>query len=166
MASVAIALAAAGAAVGAFGQLKAGQAQVAEAKSQQRVSEYNALIAQREAQAEQHRGVFAQTRQAQEAARQMSALRAGFGAAGVVPTEGAPVAALAEQAAESELEQLLIGYESQLAQERLMSESELRKMEARAFRRRGKAARTASYFRAGTTLLTGFGKGAQIAGGL
>jgi len=159
-------LAAAGAATGAFAQIKAGQAQVAEAKSQQRVSEYNALVAQREARAEQQRGVFAQTRQAEEAARQMSALRAGFGAAGAVPTMGAPVAALAEQAAESELEQLLIGYESQLAQQRLMSEAELRQMEAKAFRRRGKAARTASYLRAGTTLLTGFGKGAAMAGGV
>jgi len=146
----------AGTTIAAAGQLQAGQIAQAEAQSAQNIANYNAAVMEQEARAIRQKATFEQKRQAEEATRIKSALTARLGAAGGL---GSPVAAdlAAEQAAEMELENLLIGYEGEVGARRALSQAEMDKLSGRMAKRRGEAARRASYVKAGTTLLTGFG---------
>ncbi len=146
-AGIPIDLAIAGATTGAFGAFQAGQAQAAEAKSQERIAEYNARIAAQETQIEQGRLATAET-------AATSRLRAATGAAGVLP-EGAPLALEVKQTEEFQLQQLL-------TQHRLQVEQDILGMQAQQFRQRGKAAKRAAVIKAGTSLLKGFGTAAQM----
>lgn len=141
--------------VGTAGILQQGVAAEAQAESQQNIATYNALVQKREAEARRQRGAFAQKRQAKKAAEIESVLIARLGAAGGL---GSPVAAdlAAEQAAELELENLLIGYEAEVGAERALSQARLDKLQGKVFRQRGKQQKTASQIGAGTTLLMGF----------
>jgi uncharacterized protein HemX len=136
-------LALAGAGLSAFGQYQAGQEEAATAK-------YNQQVKEREAQAEEQRAIIESRRQAQEAARQMATLKTQIGASGAVSSAGAPLEIVREQARQSELEGLTIGYEGTKASERL-------RQEGRMIARAGRRARSASRIQAGTTLLKGFG---------
>jgi len=133
--------------LGAYGAYKVGEAQAAEAKSQERIAEYNARIAAQEAQMEQQRLATAET-------AATSRIRAATGAAGALP-EGAPLALEARQTEEFQLQQLL-------TQHRMQVEQDILGMQAGQFRQRQKAARRAGAIRAGATLLKGFGTAAQM----
>ena len=156
MASLAIPLIVAGTTISAAGAIQAGRVAEAEGKSRQNIAEYNALVREREAEALRQKAGFESKRQAKRAARVKGALTAALGAAGGL---GSPVAAdlAAEQAAELELENLLIGYEGEVGAQRALSRAELDRLQGKLYRQKGKAARQASYFRAGSTLLQGFG---------
>ncbi len=149
-------LAVIGAGVEAAGQIQAGRAAETEAKSAQNLAEFNARVQEREATARRQKAAFEQRRQAKRGERVKSALTASVAAAGGL---GSPVAAdlAAEQAAELELENLLIGFEGEVGARRAESQAEIDRLQGKVARRRGKAAVTASRFKAGTTLLTGFG---------
>lgn len=140
----------------AYGELRAGMEAEAEMKSAQNIANYNAAVQEREAKALRQKAAFEQERQAKRAARVKSALTAKVAKAGGL---GSPVAAdlAAEQAAELELENLLIGYEGEVGEERALSQAELDRLQGRLYRQRGRALKEASYFRAGETLLRGFG---------
>ena len=146
----------AGTAIGAAGAIQAGRVAEAQAKSAQNIAEYNALVQEREAEALRQKAGFESKRQAKRAARVKSELTAALGAAGGL---GSPVAAdlAAEQAAELELENLMIGFGGEVEAGRAETQAELDRLQGKLYRRRGKAEREASYFRAGGTLLTGFG---------
>lgn len=146
-----------GAGVKAAGALQKGRAAEAQAESARNIAEYNAAVQEREAQAIRQKGAFEQKQQAKRGARIKSALTARIAAAGGL---GAPVAAdlAAEQAAELELENLLIGYEAEVGARRALSQAELDRLSGRVARQRGKVAKRAARFEAGTTLLTGFGE--------
>ncbi len=146
----------AGTTISAAGTIQAGRVAEAQAKSAQNIANYNALVQQREAEAIRQKAGFEQKRQAERGARIKSALTARIGAAGGL---GAPVAAdlAAEQAAELELENLLIGYEAEVGAGRALTQAQLDKLQGKIYRERGRTQRKASYFRAGSTLLTGFG---------
>lgn len=135
----------AGAGLSAFGQYQAGEEAAATSK-------YNQQVKEREAQAAEQRAMVESRRQAQEASRKMSTLRAGLGASGAVTSEGTPLAILGEQARQSELENLMVGYEGQTQAAGLREEG-------KQIRRAGKAERRASRIGAGASLLTGFGMG-------
>lgn len=157
MAPLAIPLLIAGVGIAATGQIQAGRAAEAQAESAQNIAAYNAAVQEQEAKAVRQRAAFAQKRQAKRAARIKSALTAGLGAAGGL---GSPVAAdlAAEQAAELELENLLIGFEGETLARRALSQAEIDRLSGRVAKQRGKIARRAGFVRAGTTLLTGFGR--------
>lgn len=142
----------------ALGMFQQGQAAAAEARAQQQVAQYNAKVAEREAQAIEQKTAFEQQRQAEEAARIEGSLRANLGASGAVPSEGTPLMLQSKQAAESELDNLMIGYEGQIGAGRARSQSRLDKMQAGIYSQKASNARTAGMIGAGTTLLTGFGK--------
>ena len=146
----------AGVGVQVAGQLQAGREAEAEATSAQRMADYNARLQEREARIKRQEAGFAQTQQAKRGARVKSALVAKLGAAGglISPVAGELVEA---QARELELENAMIGYMGETAAVRAESQAELDRLQAGIYGRRGKAARRASYFRAGTTLLKGFG---------
>lgn len=147
---------AAGTAVSAVGQLQAGRAAETEAESAQRIANYNAAIQEQEAKAVKQKVTFEQQRQAEAAAREKSKLRARLAASGALPGPGQELL-IEEQAAELELENLLIGYEGEVAAGRAMSQAELDRLSGRLAKKRGKAAKRAGFVKAGTTLLTGFG---------
>lgn len=141
----------------AVGGIQAGRAAAAEATSAQALANYNAAVQEREAQAIEQRTGLEQRRQAEEAARAMSRLRAGLGVAGVVPTAGTPLQIQAKQASEFEMENLMLGYRGMTEAARARSAAEIERMGGRLARQRGRAKERAAYVGAGATLLTGFG---------
>ena len=145
----------AGAGAVVAGGIQQGRAVTAEARSEQNIANFNAAVQQREAVAQRQRAAFAQQRQARRDAQIKSTLTAQLGAAGAI---GSPVAAdlAAEQAAELELENLLIGFEGEVAAQRALSQAEIDRLTGRVARQRGRQERTAATIRTGTTLLTGF----------
>ncbi len=141
----------------AAGEIQAGRVAGAEAESQQAMANYNAAVQEREAQAIEQKTGLEQRRQAQEAARAMSRMQARIGVSGAVPTVGAPLRLQAKQASEFEMENLMIGYRGATEAARARSAAEITRIQAGVYGRRAKTAKQASYMRAGTTLLKGFG---------
>lgn len=156
--TAAVVVAAVGVGVGAAGTLQAGQAAAAQAKSAEAMAEFNAEIAEQEAKAIELRTGFEGRRQAEAAERRQSALRAALGASGVIPSAGAALRIQTEQAKESELEQLLIGFEGATMAARSRSQQVLDTAQAGIFSQRARAAISASRIQAGATLLQGFGQ--------
>lgn len=139
--------------VQAAGQIQAGRIAGVEAESAKRVHDYNAAVMEQQAKAVRQKAKFEQVRQAKMARAKISELRlwqAGAGAIGSGLLEE-------EQAAELELEGLLIGYEGEVEAQRALSQAELDRISGRLAKKRGKAAKRAAYIGAGATLLTGFG---------
>lgn len=151
--------------VSALGQVAEGRAAAAEGESAQNIQNYNAAVAEKEATAIEQKARFEGVRQAREAARIKSTLRARLGILGVRTDIGAPVVLAEEQAAELELEGFLIGAEARAKVARVKSEAELARLQGKIFRERGRQIRTASFLKAGGTLLTGFGGLAKPGGG-
>jgi len=150
---------------GLFETLSGAKGIRADAKNQQRIAEYNAKVAEQQAEAERQRAAFASKRQAKKAAEIKSALTAKIAGAGGL---GSPVAAdlAAEQASELELENLLIGYEGETKALRAKQQAQLDRLQGEAAYLRGKsAARQANIGfgmqlagMAAPSLLSGFGK--------
>ena len=127
------------AAVSAAGALKAGQSAQAE-------GEYNAQIAERDAQSATYKAEYDARASALKFKMLMGKQRAAYGKAGVDITSGSPLLQLAFQAEEGERERQAILYSG-----RVESQSDLNK--AKLFRDKGKQARSASYLSAGTSFL-------------
>lgn len=142
MAPLAIPLMLAGTGLQAYGQYQAGAQQKA-------IDDYNARVKELEARTEEQRSIIESRKQAAAAARKMSELRAGLGASGAVSSVGTPLEILAEQARESEKENIAIGQEGVMAAQRAREQAKMLKYE-------GKAAKRAGIISAGTSLLTGF----------
>ena len=136
-------LMAAGTVMKAKGEYEAGQAEQAAAN-------YNAKVLERQAQAREQKGLYDSRRQAEYASRQESSIRAGLGGSGAVMTEGSPLMIQSEQAAQNELDNLLIGYDSAIDAQTYRSQAAQSKYA-------GKIASRAGKTQAFTTLLTGFG---------
>ena len=147
----------AGAGVLALGQIQEGRAAAAEGKSAQNIQNYNAAVSESEAKAIEQKGAFEGVRQAKEAARIQSSLRARLGISGARTDVGAPVLLAEEQAAELELEGFLIGAEARAQAGRARSQATLSRLQGKLFKERGKQIKRASVLKAGGTLLTGFG---------
>ena len=131
----------------------------AEGKSAQNIANFNAAVALQEAEAQRAKAGFAQKRQAKRGVQIKSALIAKLGAAGGI---GSAVAAdlAAEQAAELELENLLIGFEGEILAGRAESQAELDVLQGKIAKQRGKTAGRAANIRFGTQLATlGIGAG-------
>jgi hypothetical protein len=131
-----------GTAMNAFGSYLQGQAAKAQA-------EYNRAIALRNAQAVRMKSLLDQVRHRRMANRLQGTLRSKLGASGALMTEGAPLAAVAEQAMELDFENALIGYEG-------MAQAQQDESQAEAFKLRGKYAKEAADIGVGTSLLSGF----------
>lgn len=158
MAQIGTILSIAGFGMSAMGALGQGQAAAADARAQAAVAEYNARVQEQEARAIRAQAEYKAKRQAEEAERYASSLRAGMGASGVVTSEGTPLMIEAKQAAESELENLIIGYQGQVGANRALSQASFDRMQADIYKRKASSASRAGWMGAGTTLLTGFAK--------
>jgi len=118
-------------------------------KAQQTQLNYQAQLEEREARALKQKSIFDQKRHAKRAVEIESALKTDLAASGARTDVGAPLMLQEEQAAELELENLLIGAEGQQGYEDAM-------LQAKFLKKKGTSARKASYYAAGETLLKGF----------
>jgi hypothetical protein len=137
---------------GIYGQ---GQAAASQAKGQQAVSEYNAKVQQQQAQAEAQATKYKGERLAEAQDRQASSLLAQAGAGGVVPSAGSPLLVQAKQAGQSELDRLILGYESGIAQQQNMNQAQLDTMQAGIYGQQAGNLSLAGTIGAGTSLLSG-----------
>lgn len=135
-----------GSAVSAVGQLQAGKQAEKQAKFQA------AIYAQ---QAAQERQIAAANEEdfRRKQAREMAARRAMLGASGVEAGTGSPLLVSQDFAGEVELQALRIRQGGEVQATRLEQQAALTRMQ-------GAAERTSSYFRAGSSLLQGFGTAA------
>lgn len=147
---------------GLFETLSGAKGLRAEGKSAQNIAEYNAKVAEQQAEAERLRSGFDQMQQAKEAERIKSRLSAGIGAAGGA---GSPVAIdlELEQEEELELENLLIGFEGEVAAGRAESQAVLERLQGQLAKQRGKSAARAANIQFGMQVaslvfLSGLGK--------
>ena len=136
-----------------------GMQQNAQAKSAANMAEYNADVAKSEAKAIEQKSLKQSQIQAANSARKMATLEAGLGASGAVTTEGAPLAILGTQASEFEKDNLMIGFEGQVAASQKRAQAVGDEMQADIYREKGSQAQTAGFINAGTTVMAGW-KGA------
>jgi len=141
MALAALALAGAAAGMGALQSLQAGK----DAKAW---SEYNAAVLEREAEMARQNAALEAEQQRKAGERMKGAQRAAFAKAGVDVGSGSPLDVLAETAAETELAVSTIKWAGEQQARRAISAAEASRM-------KGDAAKRASYWGAGTTLLSG-----------
>ena len=136
---------------GLFEDLSGAKALRAEGKSAQNIANFNAAVAEQGAAAAREKSAFASKRQAKKAAAIKSAQVVSLGAG-----LGSPVAAdlAVEQAEELELENLLIGFEGEVAARRLESQATLDRLQGRLAKAKGKAAARAANIQFGTQLAT------------
>lgn len=147
---------------GAFDALSGAQGQRVAGKSAQNIANRNAEVAEAKAKAERIRSNFDQIQQAKESDRIKSSLAAELGAAGGT---GTPVGLdlTGEQAAELELESLLIGFEGETRAGAFESQAELDRLQGKLTRQKAKSAARASNVQFGLQLgslaAVGFGGG-------
>lgn len=120
------------------------------------LDEYNAKITERTAKEKEQEAIFKSKRQAEAAEREMSSMRAGLGASGAVTTAGTPLMIQAKQASELELENLMIGYESDVEQQGLKQQAAGYRLEGKYAAKRGTSALIGGLLGAGGSLLKGF----------
>ena len=148
------------------GAVYQGMAANAQAESAQNMSKYNAQLALRNKAQIEARGKQESIQQAKEASRQSSSLLAKIGASGAVAQAGTPLDIMAEQAVENEMENLAIGYDTQVAAQQQESQAELDIMQGDIARQRGRMAAGAAYMGAGSSVLSGFGGGGRSVSGM
>ena len=128
-----------------------------ESRAEQRLFERNAVIAEQNATARLEKARFDSQRAAGVGEAVTGRLTAQLGASGARLDVGAPIALLAEQASELELEQILIVAEAETEALQLRDRATMLRFAGETARRRGKNARRAS-------LINAFGKGAETFG--
>lgn len=153
----ATALAAAGIGMQAGAAIQAGRAAEAQAKASKGMADYNAAVAEQNAKMVAEKTKFDQRRHIRYARRVMGKLRAKQAVGGARLDVGAAFLVASEQAYELELENLLIGYEGQIEAGRWRSQAAGFRLRGEYAEMRGEAAKRASLYKAGATLLTGFG---------
>lgn len=142
--TAALTLIGAGSAVSALGAIQQGRAAAAQARFQAAVQEQQAT---REQQLAEQREQDFRRRQS----REMASRRAILGASGVEASAGSPLLVSEDFAGETELQALRIRNQGEVTATRLEQQAQLTRMQ-------GRAARTAGFFRAGSSLLSGFGR--------
>jgi hypothetical protein len=147
-----------GLALGAVGQIMQGSAAASQAKGEQAMANYNAAVANQNAVQTEKATLYKQQKQAEAADRQASTLRANLGASGAVPNEGTALQLQGTQAAQSELDNLMIGYQGQIQAGQYRSQAGLQQMQAGIYGQAAGNDMMAGMLGAGTSLLTGFGQ--------
>lgn len=123
---------------------------ISQGNSQANMAKYNAAVSEREARQAKEAAKFEEGRNRQAAESLLSSQKAAFAKGGVTP-EGSPLLVQAETAEEAEIDALALRYSGSVAEARAKSQAALDRMQ-------GKAAKTAGYLGAGTSLLKGASK--------
>jgi hypothetical protein len=150
-------LMAAGTGLSAYSAYQQGRYAAAQAEAQARISDYNAQVAEANAEAIKQKSIFDQLRALKKGQRRLGELRAKQGVSGAVMSEGAPADVLAEQGFENALDVALIGYEGIVGAKRQKSIASMYRYEAANYLQQAENAKRAGLIGAGTSLLTGFG---------
>lgn len=139
---------------GVYSAFSQAQAQEKMANYNARMAEYQAEANRRNAQAAQNAAAYQEDRHRERARKLMSSMRSLYGASGVAE-EGTPLLVMEESAANAELDAQAIRYQGNVQSMQYTSQAALDKMEANLYRMRGKQAQTAGWWTAGSGLLTG-----------
>jgi hypothetical protein len=161
LAPLAIGLGVVGTGVAAIGAFEQGQAASDAAKGQQAIALYNQKVADQQATAQGQAAAVQQERAAEAADRLKGQQRAALGASGAVPSEGTPLMIQAQQAAQSDLDQLMMGYNADIQQQQTRSQAGMYGLQAGIYGQQASNAGMAGMIGAGSTLLTGFGNTAM-----
>ena len=117
----------------------------------QKVADYNAKVAENNAASARQDAAYEAGLQREQVRRAVGAQRAAGAASGLDITSGTPVAVLGDTAKAGEMDVLARLYAGESAAVDYQND-------AARFRAEGKAAKTAGFINAGTSLLSGFGK--------
>jgi hypothetical protein len=126
--------------MGAAGSIQQGQAE-------QEAADYNADVARQSAQASLDKADYDETIHREKVRKLLSSQRAAYGAAGV-DMAGSPLLVLEDTAAQGELDAKAIRYGGEVEAKQKLSQAEIYELT-------GKNAKTASYYKAGASLLSG-----------
>jgi len=121
--------------------------QAQQGKEQQKWAEYNAAVAERDAQAAKQNAEYEAGIKRKATEKLLGRQRALYGKAGVT-LEGSPLLLMSETATEGEMDALMIERGGTLQAQRYQTEATLSRM-------KGASAKKAGYYGAGSTLLTG-----------
>jgi len=138
------------------GTLMSVQGQLAQGSAQKKWGEYNAQVAERDAESARQSAEYEAGLKRREGEKILGTQRALFGKAGVT-FEGSPLMLMEQTAADVEMDALMIERGGVLTSQRYQSEATLSRM-------KGQAASRAGYYGAGTTLLTGASQAATTYG--
>jgi hypothetical protein len=114
-----------------FETLSGAQGIRTEGTSAQNIANFNAQVSEKEGEAAKLRSGFDQVQQAKDAERVKSTLRANLGSSGALDSVVA-TDLLGEQAGESELENLLIGFEGEVADRQAKSKATGQRLQGKA----------------------------------
>jgi len=134
----------AAAAVSTAGVLESG-------RQQSKMAEYNARVAGQGAEVAGEKAAYDEQLHREQVRKILSQQRALYGKSGVEGTTGSPLLVMEDTVKQGELDALAIRYGGEVEAARARSGANLSRMQ-------GNAARTASYWQAGTTLLSGGAK--------
>lgn len=130
---------------------------ISQGRSAQVMGEYNAKVAEVDAQAKRQAAEFEASRHQRETLRLLGSQRAAFASSGVEVGAGSPLLVASDTAGEAELDRLAILYGGEIGASQSMAT-------AAAERLAGRAAATRGVMRAGESLLSGAAAVAKIHG--
>ena len=148
----------AGTAVSAVSAYRQGQYASMQAKAQAKISDYNAMVADTNAEAIRQKSIFDQVRAVTLGRGQIGEALSELAEAKAVISEGAPADILAEQAYENALDVALIGYEGMVGAARQKSAASMYRNEAANYLTSAKNYAQAGKTAAWATGLSGLGK--------
>jgi len=157
---VTIALVAAGA-VSTYGTLKAGHDAKVAGENQQTIANYNAQVAEQEGQAAKQKAEYDAKIHADKVRSFLSMQRAEYGKSGIEASAGSPLLVMEDTVKKGKLDELAIKYGGDVAEINKRSEAGGLRMGGSLYKQAGKNAQTASYYQAGSSLLS---SGAKVYG--
>lgn len=155
MCTLELAMAALGTATSAAGAIQQGNAAAAQAEYQKKVSEQNAELERRRADDASERGRI-ESQRLQEQGRQFAAAqRAALASKGTRIDTGSPLAIQVDTAGMTAADDAMTRYNAMLQRSGFLSNAAQAETRARGAELEGSLAKQASYFKAGSSLLTG-----------
>ena len=149
--------------------LLSARAAIQSGKAQQRANEFNAQVQERNAKVSEQQADLIQKKSEldiqrfqQDFNRLQAATMQAFRYNGFVATGGTPLKVAMENARQADEEIAMRRYNAAIGEQQALESATESRMQADLNRLYGRQARTASYYQAGSTLLSGASRGAQI----
>jgi len=152
--------AAAAAVIGAVGVIQSGQQAAAQGRTQKAIADQNAEIERRKGVRARQVAAINRSEHEKVASADLATLFASGGASGVIRSEGSPLAVFTDYARDIELQSLRITHEGEVDYDAALNRARNFRSQGSLDLLAGKQAQTASFFKAGSTLASGFGSAA------
>jgi len=143
----------------AYSSYQQGQAQAEQYAYAQQEALYKARVAEADAKAVQARTTFEQQRQIQEGAAAVDTMRVSQATSGARTDVGTPVLVRAQQWAEVELENFLIGLEGRTQKSKFKQEAAFQRIQGRLYGKAAKRSVLTGYLGAAANIFQGMGMG-------